>query len=105
MYMAGGFCVFWNAAFQIAKSGPLAPSSVAELGSSKQGPVEEAGVDAGRVLHDLTLSRPRPLSTEAQDWWPGDIARSYPHYSANSPFEYVRNGLLTRSALHVRGRP
>jgi hypothetical protein len=66
-----------------------------DLGASKQGPVVEAGVDVGRVLHDLTLSRPRPLSTEAQDWWPGDIARSYPHHPANSPFEYVRNELLT----------
>jgi hypothetical protein len=82
-----------------AKSGPLAPSSVAvaswKAGCLKQGPVVEAGVDVGRVLHDLTWSRPRPLSTEAQDWWPGDIARSYRHRSANSPFEYVRNELLT----------
>jgi hypothetical protein len=78
---------------------PLAPSSVAvaswKAGCLKQGPVVEAGVDVGRVLHDLTWSRPRPLSTEAQDWWPGDIARSYRHRSANSPFEYVRNELLT----------
>jgi hypothetical protein len=84
---------------QTAKSGPLAPSSVAvaswKAGCLKQGPVVEAGVDVGRVLHDLTWSRPRPLSTEAQDWWPGDIARSYRHRSANSPFEYVRNELLT----------
>jgi hypothetical protein len=57
--------------------------------------VVEIGVDAGRVLYDLTSSRPRPLPTEGQNWWPGDIARSYRHYSANSSFEYVRDRHLT----------